>query len=133
MHRSKYVLILAGLLIAGLMFTSFSAFGQNASGSLAATVRDPSGAVVPNARVVLKNEDTGAARDTASNSSGFFDISAIQPGAYTLTISAPGFTSHSVVWIALLCTTPIGSSRSYSARSTPIQPEVRTSAASGEA
>jgi len=86
MHRSQLGIILPALLIAAV-----SASGQNASGSLSATVWDPSGAVVPNARVVLKNEATGAARETVSNSSGFFDVSAIQPGSYSLTISAPGF------------------------------------------
>ncbi len=93
MQKPKYALMLAGLLIAGLLLACSSALAQNASGSLAATVTDPSGAVVPNAKVVLKNEDTGAARDTVSNPSGFFVISAIQPGSYTLTISAPGFAT----------------------------------------
>jgi hypothetical protein len=93
MQKSEYVLILAGLLIAALMFPPSSAFGQNASGSLAATVMDPTGAVVPNAKVVLRNEDTGADRDTATNGSGFFNLSAIQPGSYALTINAPGFST----------------------------------------
>ncbi len=91
MHRSNYVLILAGLLLAALIFTPASTFAQNASGSLSATVYDQSGAVVPNAKVVLKNEDTGALRDTVSNGTGFFNIPAIQPGSYTLTITMPGF------------------------------------------
>ena len=91
MHKSNYALMLLGLLIAALIFTASAALAQNASGSLAATVRDSTGAVVPNAKVVLKNEDTGAVRDTASNGSGFFNIPAIQPGSYTLTITVPGF------------------------------------------
>lgn len=86
MHRSNYAILLAGLLLAAA-----AAFGQNVSGSLGATVMDASGAVIPSAKVILTNEATGAARDTASNASGFFNIPAIQPGSYTLTISAPGF------------------------------------------
>ena len=69
------------------------AFGQNASGSLNATVYDSSGAVVRDAKVVLKDEATGATRDTVSNGVGFFSIPAIQPGSYAVTISAPGFAA----------------------------------------
>jgi len=79
-----------GLLISALI-SFLPALGQNASGSLDATVYDASGAVIPNAKVVLKNEATGALRDTITNSVGFFSIPAIQPAAYTLTISASGF------------------------------------------
>src|ERR1017187_8336231 len=87
MHRPKHVIIF----LAALLIAVVAAPGQNASGSLGATVLDSSGAVVPNAKVVLKSEATGAVRETVSNGSGFFDIAAIQPGSYSLTISAPGF------------------------------------------
>lgn len=86
MHTSKYAFLLAGLVIAAA-----SLCGQNVSGSLSATVSDPSGAVIPHAKIELKNDATGASRDTVSNGSGFFNLPAIQPGSYTLTITAPGF------------------------------------------
>jgi hypothetical protein len=86
MHTSKCAIILAVALIAAV-----AAYCQNVSGSLAATVSDPSGAVVAHAKVVLRNEATGADRETVSNGSGFFNLPAIQPGSYTLTVSAPGF------------------------------------------
>ncbi|MGB9456119.1 MAG: TonB-dependent receptor [Bryobacteraceae bacterium] len=88
MHGSKHAII---AILAAFLFAAAGARAQNASSSLSATVLDPSGAVVPNAKVVLTNETTGSARDTVSNSSGFFDIVAIQPGSYSLTVSVPGF------------------------------------------
>ena len=80
------------LVLAILFLLRPSLVGQNASGSLAATVYDASGAVVPGAKVVLRNEATHVTRETISNGSGFFDMPAIQPGTYTVTISAPGFS-----------------------------------------
>lgn len=91
MHRSKHGMII--VIVAAYLFPAVAARGQNASCSLSATVLDPSGAVVPNAKVVLTSEDSGSARETVSNGSGFFDIVAIQPGSYSLTISAPGFAT----------------------------------------
>ncbi len=88
MYRFRLVLILAVLLLATLPTAA-----QNASGSLGAGIYDGSGAVVPNAKVVLRNDDTGALRETVTNASGFFNIPAIQPGSYTLTISAHGFAN----------------------------------------
>jgi hypothetical protein len=66
-------------------------FGQNAGCSLSGTVYDASNAVIPNAKVVLRDESTNTIRDTVTNDSGFFSLSAIQPGSYTVTISARAF------------------------------------------
>jgi hypothetical protein len=80
-----------GLLVAALAFLPLLAFGQNASSSLSGTVYDASNAVVPNAKVVLTDEATNTTRETVSNGSGFFSISAIQPGSYSVAISARAF------------------------------------------
>lgn len=82
-----------GLMLLLLVLFSLAAFGQVASGSLNGVVQDASGSVIPNAKVELKNDATGATRTTASNTSGSFTISAVQPGTYTVTISAQGFRS----------------------------------------
>ena len=67
---------------------------QNASGALTGIVADPSGAVVPGASIVMKNELSGDERKTVSNNDGFFSINAVQPGDYTVTISAQGFERY---------------------------------------
>ncbi len=87
---SQGIVFIAGLLIAGLLFC-LSAFGQNATGSLSGTVTDATGAVIPGAKVVLKNDATQVTRDTISNGSGFFSFAAVQPATYTVTVSAGGF------------------------------------------
>ncbi len=91
---TRHAILLAGLLVAVVTFLSSLASGQNASCSLSGTVYDASDAVVPNARAVLTDEATNTTRETVSNGSGFFSISAIHPGSYTVAISMPGF----VLW-----------------------------------
>ena len=70
-------------------------FGQQLTGTLTGTTMDSSGAVVANAKVTLKNELSGDIRTTVSNGSGYFSITAIQPGTYTVTVGAPGFKGWS--------------------------------------
>jgi len=82
------VLALAATLL-GLLCGSLQA--QNVTGTLTGTVADPSGAVVPGATVIMRNELSGDERRTVSNNDGFFSINAVQPGDYTVTISAQGF------------------------------------------
>jgi hypothetical protein len=88
---TRHAILSLGLLAAVLTFSPSRVFGQNASCSLSGTVYDASDAVVPNATVVLRDEATNATRETVSNGSGFFSLSAIQPGSYAVTISKPGF------------------------------------------
>ncbi len=89
-NLTRSTAVSAMLLIAVLLLFQLPVFGQVASGSLSATVTDATGAVVPNAKVVLKNEATNVTRETISNGSGFFNFPAIQPGTYTVTVSSPG-------------------------------------------
>ncbi|MBS1829497.1 MAG: TonB-dependent receptor [Acidobacteria bacterium] len=57
---------------------------------------DPTGASIPAAHVVVRNQDTGAERATAANANGRFSLSGLPPGTYTLRIAAPGFASATV-------------------------------------
>ncbi len=70
-----------------------TSYGQAPSGTLMGTITDQSGAVVPDASVVLKDEGSGALRRTVSNGDGFFTIVAIPAGTYTVSVEAQGFAS----------------------------------------
>jgi len=93
--------VLLGLLIAIVAFTQLPAYAQFASGSIGATVTDSTGAVIPAAKVVLKNEATGALRDTTTNSTGYFDFPSILPGSYSVTVSATGLRTSEQTRIVL--------------------------------
>jgi hypothetical protein len=62
-------------------------------GQLGGVIYDASGAVIPNAKVVLTNEASKNTRDTVTNGGGVFDFREVLPGTYTVTVTAPGFTS----------------------------------------
>ena len=53
-------------------------------------MRDPSTGTVPNASVVIKNEATGIERRTTTNEDGYYIISNLPPGYYTVTVEARG-------------------------------------------
>jgi hypothetical protein len=69
------------------------AFGQVDEGSITGTIQDPSGAVIPNAQVTLLNTDQGLSLVTTTNGSGEYTFSPVRIGHYTVTASAPGFST----------------------------------------
>ncbi len=83
----------AAVLLLALILLASTSFAQQLTGTLSATVTDSAGAVVPNAKVTMKNDASGDVRTTVSNGSGYFSITAVQPGSYSVSIEAPGFKS----------------------------------------
>jgi hypothetical protein len=67
-------------------------FGQSISGgTVAGSVADPSGAVIPSAKVVLQNAVTGYEQTVVTAADGSFRFNNIPQNPYKLTASAPGF------------------------------------------
>jgi Carboxypeptidase regulatory-like domain/TonB-dependent Receptor Plug Domain len=61
------------------------------NGSLVGTIRDQSGAVVPNATVTATNTATNIATSAATNSSGDYEIPALHVGVYNISAKAPNY------------------------------------------
>jgi len=61
---------------------------------LQGTVKDPSGAVIPGARVTVRNEETGASQVTTTDSNGRYSFNNIQAGSSALFVSAQGFKRY---------------------------------------
>jgi hypothetical protein len=72
---------------------SLKSFGQSDSSSLSGAITDSSGALLPNAKVTIHNNATGADRVVMTNDSGNFNSPDVQSGSYTLRIEAAGFQS----------------------------------------
>src|SRR6266404_4263879 len=70
-----------------------SAFAQTVGASLQGTVYDPSGAVVPQAEVAIRNVDTGAIRTLVTDEGGRWREPVLLPGDYELRVTAVGFQS----------------------------------------
>ena len=61
------------------------------TGDISGVISDPSGAVVPNVALSLKNLGTGAVSSTTSNAQGAYHFALLQPGTYSVTANATGF------------------------------------------
>src|SRR5262249_1569413 len=79
--------------LCGMAFLAFlpSLARAKNTASLTGTVRDKSGAIIPNAAVTVSNPATNVTRETRSNGEGEFLASGLPPGTYNLTVTAPGF------------------------------------------
>jgi len=75
------------LLIAG----GFAVQGQTTSGRISGAVRDKSGAVIANASVTVTNPATNLVRTATTDESGFYTVTNLPVGAYTVSVEQPGF------------------------------------------
>ena len=92
----RKIVVVAGFVIcvATLYLTSPLANAQNSTtGSIAGTVSDSTGAMVPNAKVVVKDIQTGSILNLNTNSRGHFIAPYLKPDKFTVSASAPGMHS----------------------------------------
>jgi len=69
----------------------FAAAQTSGAGNINGTVTDSSGALVPNASVIVLNTDTGVSRTITTNSDGSYTATFLQPGPYEVTIGGGGY------------------------------------------
>ena len=79
------------LLVVCMLAASGTLLAQKNVGSIVGSVKDPVGALVPNAKVTVTNNATGAAREVTSNEAGEFAVTNLEPGNYKVTVEADGF------------------------------------------
>jgi hypothetical protein len=83
-------------LLSGILLLSGAGFAQLSTASLSGAVRDSSGAVVPGAKITLRNVATAVEHSTTCNGTGAYLFLDITPGSYTVQASAPGFAEQQV-------------------------------------
>ncbi len=92
--QSGAILRILSILVLCLAALGAQAQGGNA-GTVRGTVTDPSGAVIPNAKVHLTNEVSGLDRTVATGATGQFEFSNIPFNPYRIEVSAQGFSPSS--------------------------------------
>jgi outer membrane receptor protein involved in Fe transport len=65
---------------------------QAATATLEGVVTDSQGAVLPNAKLTVRNIQNGLTRELQTDESGVYRFAALQPGSYELTVNAPSFS-----------------------------------------
>jgi len=76
--------------VVALLLTSVIS-AQSDYGSITGFVKDPSGLVVPNAKVIVRNEGNGEQHSILTNEFGYFVVPNLQLGYYNITAEASGF------------------------------------------
>jgi hypothetical protein len=94
MQRSRSYLrflLLALAVPLAFVLTSVSLHAQADTGSIQGTIKDPSGAVIPNAKVTLTNEGTNLALTQTAGADGTYIFTPVKIGIYSVTAEAAGF------------------------------------------
>jgi outer membrane receptor protein involved in Fe transport len=97
----RYLFSLLVMMMALLFFASASSAQSTTDGAIWGIVTDQSGALVPGASVAAKNLGTGASANGKSDESGRFLITHLQPGVYSVEITATGFAAYKATSITV--------------------------------
>jgi hypothetical protein len=68
--------------------------GQVSTGTIAGTVIDIKGGFTVGANIMITNVETGIVAEATTSSGGFYSVPNLQPGTYTVSVSAPGFSAQ---------------------------------------
>ena len=82
------------LALLGVLAPAAPASAQAGRGEIAGEVRDPSGALVPGARVTALDVETGRPRLVTTGPGGLYVLPSLRPARYRLEVEAPGFRTH---------------------------------------
>jgi hypothetical protein len=91
--------ILAGWALVLLMAVNLP--GQSIFSDLTGVVADPAGAVIPGAKVTLRDAQSGSQRDSVSNNEGYFAFASVPVGSYILTVESKGFETYKLTGIEI--------------------------------
>lgn len=97
--RQKLTVIVTGAALLLLLASLLPA--QVNLATVVGTVKDASGAVIPKAKVAIRNEGTGIERATSTSASGYYTITNLPVGDYSLTVSMAGFKKTTISGIVL--------------------------------
>src|SRR3984957_15549524 len=92
---------ISSLVVGIAIVASLPLYAQSGSATLQGTVTDPSGAVVPSAKIHIEAPATGITRDVVTNNAGFYSAPNLNTGQYTLTVATPGFAKKTQTNIEL--------------------------------
>ena len=84
-----------------LLLVAVSAFGQGLFATVAGTVSDSSGALIPGVTIKATAVETSVVKTTVTNEAGAYNFADLLPGKYTITASLPGFQTKNLTDVQL--------------------------------
>ena len=91
LSRMRNTLPLVMAIVAAFAFTAGRASAQSTAATLSGTIKDATGASVPEAKITLSNEATRVSRTFETNDSGLFVAPDVDQGIYDLAVEKAGF------------------------------------------
>lgn len=96
MAKPDHLCFLFALLVGASILLGSATAQTAASGALSCVVKDPTGAIIPNATVVVTSEETGEIRSGTTGPTGVARMSLLPPGVYRIEVAAQGFKTSLV-------------------------------------
>jgi Carboxypeptidase regulatory-like domain len=101
---------------------SYALAQSTTNGAISGTISDPTGAILPGVTVNLKSVEKGFTQTTTTNAQGSYQFPLLEPGTYTLTISAPNFkTSVATTSVSIGQTAIVNSKLELGAAGTTVE------------
>lgn len=94
MRNRKQWLFLAVVAMLALSVAAGPALGQRIDGDLRGTVKDPSGALIPGAKVKITSQATGLVREVETTEAGSYFAANLLPGVYSVAVESAGFKTY---------------------------------------
>src|SRR5215467_11569980 len=88
---SRFVFYTSLIIVCSLNFISSSLAQTAATGALTGTIKDPSGAVIPNVTVTATNTAINQSRSATTSADGTYKFGLLPPGSYRVRFEAAGF------------------------------------------
>src|ERR1700733_13336588 len=74
-----------------LLFSLATGFAQDANGRIIGVVTDPSGSVIPHAKITVTNTQTNVSNETTAGDDGSYQVLLLPIGTYRVSVEAQGF------------------------------------------
>ena len=89
----RTTVVLSVAVIWALSLFAAQGYAQVTGATLSGTITDPSGGVIPNAMVSVRNTATGVTREVTADTAGFYSLPNLLAGSYEVTVTSPGFST----------------------------------------
>src|SRR5580704_1728353 len=94
LQSAALMVFAAGALAFAPVVLQTPAYCQETTSGLQGTIKDPSGAVVPKAKLVLTSTSLMGSKELVTDSSGYYRFANLPPGTYSLQVVAQGFKTE---------------------------------------
>ncbi len=95
MNWKRFLAVMFALLTVLTIGSNRAAAQTNTTGDITGVVVDPSGSVVPNAKVSISSDTKGNTQETTTSSQGTYRFYLLTPSSYTVSVTSTGFKSES--------------------------------------